>query len=324
MKLIGCNVKDLIALEAFTTDDLLRDIDPRTQVKSQPCTSSQVAFDNKQFIATFRTVCIERSWVQTVVFADAAELQVKKGGNQPFQHYINSYLQIKAFIMVQKDNLTLEDIDNFQCLSEKLVSNFENEFAINSRFDNIKVAGPKLDKFKNLMKKWKNDIKNFYTKVRDYIKEKPTKKVPTEKPVAPTKEVSPVQVAPPKEMPQIQLPEHPEELLQPPLPPEQAPEELTEEEPEELPEETPEEPVEEPVAIYTFDQLKADYPDIVHGNVYAGCNCPAFAYFYAYIISQLDANLRSSYEGRFPIIRNPQLLGTVCKHLVSVFRTFLT
>lgn len=190
MKLIALNLLEFfdedIEKTAFNPDDLMRDIDTRTKFKSGPCVSSLTAFDNQTYTATFSTVCIERNWMQTVVFADAAQLQVASS----------------------------------------------NKFA--------------------------------------QEKENPEVGVP--------------------------IPEgQPAQIIEPKLP---------------------------KLEIKTLDDLKNQHPEIYKGNIYAGCNCPAFAYFYAYIISQLDTNLRNYYEGRFPIIRNPQLQGTVCKHLVSVFRTF--
>ena len=189
MKLLGFNLQDYLEVLAFSPDDLMRDIDTRTQVKSGPCVSSATAFDNQSFTATFSTTCIEHNWMQTVIFADAAKLQVSRTSNKKIV---------------------------FNLSAQEKPKNEEN------KQEETPIIEPKTPNFE----------------------------------------------------------------------------------------------------IKTLDDLRSQHPEIYNGNVYAGCNCPAFAYFYSYIVSQLDANLRNQYEGRFPIIRNPQLMGTVCKHLVSVFRTF--
>lgn len=52
------------------------------------------------------------------------------------------------------------------------------------------------------------------------------------------------------------------------------------------------------------------------GNVRLHCNCPSFAFWgFQYILSQLDASIY--YEDRFPVVRNPQLRGIACKHLIK-------
>jgi hypothetical protein len=81
-------------------------------------------------------------------------------------------------------------------------------------------------------------------------------------------------------------------------------------------------PEDERLLVETFDDLKSNHSEVVDsGNILTFCNCPAFQFFYSYISDQLDISLQP--ENRFPSIRNPNLQGTVCKHLISVFRRFL-
>jgi|HigsolmetaGSP11D_1036233.scaffolds.fasta_scaffold00013_34 hypothetical protein len=55
------------------------------------------------------------------------------------------------------------------------------------------------------------------------------------------------------------------------------------------------------------------------GNVRLHCNCPAFSFWgFQYILTQLDAAIYA--EGRFPIIRNPDLKGIACKHLIRTLK----
>lgn len=54
------------------------------------------------------------------------------------------------------------------------------------------------------------------------------------------------------------------------------------------------------------------------GELKVFCNCPDFLYGgFKYMGTELDYNLGAP-ENRFPIIRNPNLEGTVCKHLYRV------
>ena len=70
-----------------------------------------------------------------------------------------------------------------------------------------------------------------------------------------------------------------------------------------------------------WDKIKVDYPELLHSELKLGCNCPAWLYQgYQYIGTELEYVLEQ--EPRFPEIRNPSLEGTVCKHLISVLRTF--
>lgn len=80
-------------------------------------------------------------------------------------------------------------------------------------------------------------------------------------------------------------------------------------------------PEEEREFVTTWDQLKAEYPDILGSNILVHCNCPAHLYWgRKYIMTELDTALEP--EPRFPGIRNPGLEGTVCKHLVSILRRY--
>lgn len=54
-------------------------------------------------------------------------------------------------------------------------------------------------------------------------------------------------------------------------------------------------------------------------NVRVHCNCPAYVFWgFQYIMTQLDASIYS--EDRFPRIRNPELKGVVCKHLIRTLK----
>jgi hypothetical protein len=54
------------------------------------------------------------------------------------------------------------------------------------------------------------------------------------------------------------------------------------------------------------------------GELKVFCNCPDFLYGgFKYMGTELGYNLGAD-ENRFPIIRNPNLNGTVCKHLYRV------
>lgn len=53
---------------------------------------------------------------------------------------------------------------------------------------------------------------------------------------------------------------------------------------------------------------------VFEGDVRVFCTCPAYHYWgFKFIDSTIDAAIRR--EGRFPVIRNPGLKGTLCKHL---------
>ena len=70
-----------------------------------------------------------------------------------------------------------------------------------------------------------------------------------------------------------------------------------------------------------WNKIKADYPELLNSELKLGCNCPAWVYQgYQYIGTELDYVLEP--EHRFPEIRNPDLEGTCCKHLIATLRTF--
>lgn len=51
------------------------------------------------------------------------------------------------------------------------------------------------------------------------------------------------------------------------------------------------------------------------GNLRVHCGCPSFTFWgFNYIMTQLDAAIVP--ETRYPHIRNPELRGVVCKHLI--------
>ena len=53
------------------------------------------------------------------------------------------------------------------------------------------------------------------------------------------------------------------------------------------------------------------------GDLQVFCQCPDFRYRFKYMASQLGYGIYK--ETRFPGIRNPNLEGSVCKHLLAVF-----
>lgn len=55
----------------------------------------------------------------------------------------------------------------------------------------------------------------------------------------------------------------------------------------------------------------------VSGDIAVHCTCPAFKYFYSYVLTHLDSSAGRD-ENRFPSLRNPKLKGVVCKHLNNV------
>lgn len=55
------------------------------------------------------------------------------------------------------------------------------------------------------------------------------------------------------------------------------------------------------------------------GNVKLHCGCPSFTYWgFNYILDQMDASIY--HEDRYPHIRNPQLRGIACKHLIRTLK----
>lgn len=60
----------------------------------------------------------------------------------------------------------------------------------------------------------------------------------------------------------------------------------------------------------------------IDGDLLTSCTCPAYKFYgYKYIMTQLSSN-ESDPEERFPIIRNPNLEGTICKHCMVALRGF--
>ncbi len=58
---------------------------------------------------------------------------------------------------------------------------------------------------------------------------------------------------------------------------------------------------------------------ILNGDVRVFCPCLSFLYWgYQYINSRKQTSIRN--EPRYPDVRNPKLLGSVCKHLSAVLR----
>lgn len=61
---------------------------------------------------------------------------------------------------------------------------------------------------------------------------------------------------------------------------------------------------------------------VLSGNVAVFCSCPDFLYKgFKYMGYHMGYGLRR--ETRFPKIRNPNLKGTICKHLICVSQVFL-
>ena len=59
----------------------------------------------------------------------------------------------------------------------------------------------------------------------------------------------------------------------------------------------------------------------LEGNILVGCNCPAFKWWgYSYIMTTRKSVFPGYGNTIFRKIRNPNLVGTVCKHLVSVLK----
>lgn len=55
------------------------------------------------------------------------------------------------------------------------------------------------------------------------------------------------------------------------------------------------------------------------GNLRLHCTCPSFSFWgFQYILTELDAAIMP--EDRFPHVRNPELKGIVCKHLLRTLK----
>lgn len=73
--------------------------------------------------------------------------------------------------------------------------------------------------------------------------------------------------------------------------------------------------------IVTFEQLIEAHPEVLESDILIHCNCPAYLYKgYKYLMTQLDTALEP--EERYPDQKNPDLEGTVCKHLIAVLRRY--
>ncbi|MBP5422615.1 MAG: hypothetical protein J6Y78_09260 [Paludibacteraceae bacterium] len=56
-----------------------------------------------------------------------------------------------------------------------------------------------------------------------------------------------------------------------------------------------------------------------HGNVYVKCTCPSWSYYgFDYMATKLRYKFGKQKETRFPEQKNPNLEGTVCKHVRAV------
>jgi len=63
---------------------------------------------------------------------------------------------------------------------------------------------------------------------------------------------------------------------------------------------------------------------INYSDIHIRCSCPAHLYFgYSYMATQMDFQYGIPRENRFPIIRNPNLNGTICKHEDAVIQYIL-
>lgn len=76
----------------------------------------------------------------------------------------------------------------------------------------------------------------------------------------------------------------------------------------------------------SWEQLISDYPELKNSELKLHCDCPSFIYSFHYLSDQLDYALEHQPNPPGSINpdnpRNPDLIGTVCKHLVNVLRTF--
>jgi len=81
----------------------------------------------------------------------------------------------------------------------------------------------------------------------------------------------------------------------------------------------------------TFDEIKKEFPEVVHLDINVSCNCPAFLYWgSAYIMDLYDSGEQTlpRYtnpaipEQRYPVIRDPQLEKGLCKHLIAVMTKY--
>lgn len=79
--------------------------------------------------------------------------------------------------------------------------------------------------------------------------------------------------------------------------------------------------------FYTIGKDKEiDFEDAIDyainfGDVHVRCTCPAQQYWgYNYTATQLKYLYGIPREGRFPKIRNPNLKGTICKHIDAVIQ----
>lgn len=63
---------------------------------------------------------------------------------------------------------------------------------------------------------------------------------------------------------------------------------------------------------------------INYGDVHIRCTCPAHLYWgYAYIGTELKFLYGIPRENRYPVVRNPQVKGTICKHEDAVIQWIL-
>jgi len=80
--------------------------------------------------------------------------------------------------------------------------------------------------------------------------------------------------------------------------------------------------IEEAIRLQARDRLMSNVDVVnlaVFGDLKFHCNCPAFKYYgFQYMATELDYAIVP--ESRPPTIRNPNLEGTVCKHLYQVLQ----
>lgn len=61
---------------------------------------------------------------------------------------------------------------------------------------------------------------------------------------------------------------------------------------------------------------------LLSGDIAVYCSCPDFQYYgFSYMAHNLGYGIKK--EDRFPVIRNPNLKGTVCKHLGLVLQVYM-
>jgi len=72
----------------------------------------------------------------------------------------------------------------------------------------------------------------------------------------------------------------------------------------------------------SFDQLKQQYPDLMQSDLLVACRCPSYQFQFHYLLNELGVAMGPPEVNLPPDIRNPDRIGTVCKHLAAVLQRF--